>query len=399
MLGAWAATPPRWVPADVGDDWVALMHRPVVQRALLPDPLLIEQVEVLQVGDQYLVRVRTRDGAEGLAAANPRTMRVSYPILLERIVPVFVGRDARDLEALLEDAYVYQSNYKWQGLPFWSSLAALEFAVLDLLGKAAGVSVGTLLGGVKRSDIAVYHASEKRGNTPEAEIEYLQKLVERIGNKALKFRLGARMRYDADSTRRDKALIPLARKVFGDDATLYADANGSYDVKLGIEIGRLMEDYGYAFYEEPCPFDHYEETYAVARKLRMPVALGEQESSLRRFVWLAQHRIVDILQPDLLYFGGLIRSIRVSYMADRAGIPCTPHMSGNGMGFLYVLHFAACVNNPGPFQEYKGDSEIPVQAVGTTLLPVQGMIRVPEGPGLGVEIDPGYVARGKALVL
>jgi L-alanine-DL-glutamate epimerase-like enolase superfamily enzyme len=353
---------------------------------------------LLKGGDQFLVRVRSKDGATGLAAGHPDILETTWPILTRRVAPFFVGKDARDLEALVDGVYLADSNYKWQGLPFWVPVASVELAVLDLLGQVARKPIGDLLGGVQRREIAVYRASGNRGNTPEAEIEYLQKLVAETGARAIKFRLGARMRYDDASTRRDLALIPLTRKTFGDGTTIHADANGSYDVATAVRIGRLMHDHGFAFLEEPVPFDYYEETKEIADALPIPVAGGEQESSLRRFRWMIERRGVDVVQPDLFYFGGLIRSIRVARMAEAAGMPCTPHMSDGGLGYLYVAHYASCVPNAGPFQEYKGrDAALPVSSASSTLRCVNGMLTVPTGPGLGVTIDPAFVNKATAL--
>jgi L-alanine-DL-glutamate epimerase-like enolase superfamily enzyme len=266
--------------------------------------------------------------------------------------------------------------------------------MLDLLGKVAGQPLGALFGEVIRREVAVYRASGNRGNAPEQEIAYLQKLVDETGARAIKFRLGARMRFDESSTRRDLALIPLTRKTFGDRMTIYADANGSYDIAQALRIGRVMQEHGLAFLEEPVPFDFYDETKEIADALAIPVAGGEQESSLRRFRWMIEHHGVDVVQPDLLYFGGFIRSIRVARMAQAAGMPCTPHMSGGGLGYLYVAHFASCVPNAGPFQEFKGrEDSLPVASDTSTLTSVRGMLTVPSGPGLGVTIDPAYVKR------
>jgi L-alanine-DL-glutamate epimerase-like enolase superfamily enzyme len=238
----------------------------------------------------------------------------------------------------------------------------------------------------------VYRASGYRGNSPEAEIAYLQQLVDETGAKAIKFRLGARMRYDDASTKRDLALIPLTRKTFGDGMTIYADANGSYDLPTAERIGEVMQEHRLAFLEEPVPFDYYDETKGIADRLLLPVAGGEQESSLRRFRWMIEHRGVDVVQPDLFYFGGFVRSIRVARMAAAAGIPCTPHMSGGGLGYLYVAHFASCVPNAGPFQEYKGRrGSLPVSSDTSTLASVNGLLTVPTGPGLGVTIDPSLL--------
>jgi L-alanine-DL-glutamate epimerase-like enolase superfamily enzyme len=372
----------------------AISKAPVLRPGLWPDPISIASIELLKGTNDFLIRVRSRDGAEGMAVGHPDVLETTWPILTKRVAPFFVGKDARELESLLEGVYLTASNYKWQGLPFWVPVACVEIAILDLLGRIARRPIGELFGPTIRGSVAVYRASGNRGNSPEAEIAYLQKLVAETGATAIKFRLGARMRFDDASTRRDLALIELTRKTFGDGMTIYADANGSYDVPTAVRIGRIMHEHRLAFLEEPVPFDYYDETKEIADALPIPVAGGEQESSLRRFRWMIEHRGVDIVQPDLLYFGGFVRSIRVARMAEAAGLPCTPHMSGGGLGYLYVAQFASCVPNAGPFQEFKGtDESLPVASETSPLECIGGQLKVPTGPGLGVTIDPSYVKR------
>jgi len=362
-------------------------------------PITVASVELLKGAGDFLVRVRSRDGAEGIAVGHPDGLETTWPILTRRVAPFFVGKDARQIDSLIDGVYHANSNYKWQGLAFWVPVASVEIAILDLLGKLARKPLGDLLGGVRTRDIAVYRASGNRGNSPEAEIDYLQRVVVETGATAIKYRVGARMRVDAASTRRDLAMIPLTRKVFGDGMTIYADANGSYDVPTALRIGRLMQEHRHGFLEEPVPFDFYDETREIAEALAVPVAGGEQESSLRRFRWMIEHRGVDVVQPDLLYFGGFIRSIRVARMAAVAGMECTPHMSGGGLGYLYVAHFASCVANAGPHQEFKGTEDtLPVSSDTSPLVCVKGRLRVPSGPGLGVTIDPDYIRRATLLV-
>lgn len=370
-----------------------LMEEPVLRTDLLREPLKIESVELLRSGAFFLVRVRA-GGVTGFAEAHSAVMRSAYPIFLQRVAPHFVGKDARELERVFHEAYLAGSNYKWQGLPFWVCMAAAEIAILDLLGKACRKPVGELFGKVHRRQIAVYRASGNRGNTPEAEIEYLRRITQETGAKAVKFRLGARMRYDEASTRRDLQLIPLVRKTFGKEMTLYVDANGSYDVPMALRIGRLLEEHGYAFFEEPVPFDYYDETKAIADALEIPIALGEEEMSLRNFRRIIETGTAQVIQPDLLYGGGLMRAVKVAKMANAAGLPCTPHMSGGGLGYLYVAHFASCVEDPGPHQEYKGEEDtLPVDCATSSLRSENGMLTVPSGPGLGVEVDPSIWRR------
>ncbi len=367
-------------------------NAPVLRVDGLEQPVKIASMELLRNRRNFLVRVRAADGAEGIAVPNAMHMVHTYPIFLNRVAPFFVGKDARQLETLLWELYRHDDNYKYQGLALWVCVAAAEFAVLDLLGKLSGQSVGDLLGGVKRRDIAIYRASGNRGNTPEEEVAYLKQIVAESGAKALKFRLGGRMSRNADSLPgRTEKLIPLVREAFGGEMTLYADSNSSYDVPNAIRIGRLMEEHDYAFYEEPCEFDHLEETKAVADALKIPVAGGEQEFSEDRFRWTIANRGVDIVQPDLHYYGGFIRSMRVARMAHRAGMLCTPHMSGSGLGYLDAAHFASCIPNPVPFTEYKGSADIPLTSATSSLKVEGGMVRVPSGPGFGVTIDPVFV--------
>jgi L-alanine-DL-glutamate epimerase-like enolase superfamily enzyme len=267
-------------------------------------------------------------------------------------------------------------------------------ALLDLMGQITGQPIGELLGGVRRRDIAVYRASGNRGNTPEEEVAYLERILAETGATAVKFRLGGRMSKSADSLPgRSEALIPLARKKLGDAVTLYADSNSSYDVPNAIRIGRLMEEHRYAMFEEPCEFDDLWATKQVADALKVPVGLGEQEFSMRRFQWTIENRAADIMQPDLHYFGGYIRCTKVARMAAAAGMPCTLHLSESGFAYLNILHFASYVDDPGPFQEFKGETGVPFTCETSPLTCTNGIVRCPSGPGFGVQIAPDYVGR------
>jgi len=371
---------------------------PVLTVTSIERPVRVASMELLRNGRNFVVRVRSTDGREGISVPNAMHMVHLYPIFVNRVAPFFVGKDARQLEPLLWELYRHDDNYKYQGLALWVCAAAAEFALLDLLGKVAGRPSGDLLGGVKRREIAVYRASGNRGNTPEEELAYLKRIVAETGAKALKFRLGGRMSRNVDSLPgRTEALIPLVREAFGKEMTLYADANSSYDVANAIRIGKVMEEYGYAFYEEPCRFDHHEETKAVADALRIPVAGGEQESSEFRFRWVIANRGLDVVQPDLHYYGGFIRAIRVARMAHEAGLLCTPHMSGSGLGYLDAAYFASIIPNPVPFTEFKGSTDIPVSSETSSLKVENGFVRVPSGPGFGVTIDPAFVRAAKPL--
>ncbi len=385
---------------SVEDNLFGVASRPILNLDRFDQPVMIRSVQLLRNGSTYMTRVRTDKGDEGIAVANGARMGELYPVFLRRIAPFFAGKDARHLESLLTELYRSRSNYKLQGIGLWAPHAAAEMAILDLLGKISGQSLGEMLGGVKRKRIAVYRASSNRGNSVEEELEHLQKLAEETGGKALKFRLGGRMSNNADSRAgRSEALIRQVRKAFGADFTLYADSNSSYDVENAIRIGRLMEEHDYAFFEEPCPFDHLWETKRVADALSIPIAGGEQEFSMRRFRWAIAHGVVDVAQPDLHYFGGYLRTIRVARMANAMNMPCTVHMSGSGLGYIDVCHLASCIDDPGPHQEFKGTSSIPVNCDTSSLKPDGGYVQIPTGDGYGIEIDPAFIRKSQVFEL
>lgn len=374
-----------------------ILDTPVLNTSFLKRPVTVASIELLRNGRNFLVRVRSTDGVEAIAVPNPARMRDFYRIFLG-LVPVFLKKDARQLETLIWDAYRHNSNYKLQGLALWTSVAAMEMAMLELMAQTAQRPLADFFGGARRRDIAVYYASGNRGNRPEAEVDYLRKLVADSGVRAIKFRLGGRMNRNADSLPgRTVALIPLVRKAFGDGMTLYADANSSYDVREAIRIGRIMQDHRYAFYEEPCPFDWLWETKEVADALTIPVAGGEQEYSLRRWQWAIEYRGLDIVQPDLHYGGGFIRATKVARMAAAAGMSVVPHMSGGGLGYLDVVHFASFTPNIGPFMEFKGNADLPLECPTSSLRCEKGVVRGPSGPGFGVRLDTAFVKKAVSV--
>lgn len=373
--------------------------KPVLKTHLFHEPVIISSLELLRFENNFICRVRSTLGHEGLSVGNSDQLKSIYPMFTHRLKPYFIGKNAVELESLIDGVYVWQSNYKHQGLGLWIPLATIEFAILDMLGKIAGKSIGELIGKIHHPDIAVYQANGDRGKSPEETLELIRKDVESSQAKALKFKIGGRMsnNYEYPPGRSEK-LIPLVRKAFGDEMVIYADSNGSYTVDEAVRIGRLMEEHQYSFYEEPVPFDWYEETLQVSRALNIPIAGGEQEPSMRNFRWLILNKALQVVQPDIFYFGGMIRSMKVARMAEAAGLTCTPHISGSGMGYLYMLHFVSAVPNAGPYHEFKGfNNELPFYCATSDLTSIKGVIKVPTGPGVGIEIDPAYISKHKEV--
>lgn len=378
----------------------AILNTRIFKRGLFPDPVIIESVELLLRDKQYICRVRSKDGHEGISVSNSQQMEVLYPFFLKRFAPFFVGKDARDIESLIPAATVYENTYKAQSLAIWVPIATIEFAILDMFGKMANLPMSLLISDkVYNKEISVYQANGERDNTAEEVIEHLKRDVAISHAKAIKFKLGGRMSHTEYPPRRSEKLIPLVRETFGDKMVISADANGSYTVDQAIPIGKLMQEYKYAFFEEPVKFDWYEETKQVADALDIPVAGGEQEPSTHNFRWLVANGALSIVQPDVFYFGGMIRSMQVALMANALGKQCIPHISSTGLGYVYMMHFVSCIPNSGPFHEFKEfNNVLPYHCATSTLNSDEnGTVKLPTGPGFGVDIDPDFLKKCEVL--
>ncbi|HUV13304.1 MAG TPA: mandelate racemase/muconate lactonizing enzyme family protein [Acidobacteriota bacterium] len=375
-----------------------VLREPVLKKELFTTPVIIETLELLRFQNSFLCRVRSAEGAEGISVGHSG-LNYLYPIFGSRLQPFFIGKDARDLDLLLEKVYIYDLNFRLSGQALGIPLATIEFAILDMLGRIAGKSIGQLIGEIHHPRVKVYQATEYREKSVEESLELIKRDVAEYNAHALKIKVGGLMFMTADINAvgpegRTETMIPLIRETFGDDMFLYADANGFYSVDEAIRVGKLLEEYDYRFFEEPVLFDWYEETKKVADALTIPIAGGEQEYSLHGFRWLIANDGLQIVQPDNYYFGGMIRSMQVARMAQAFGKDCTPHMSGGGLGYLYMMHFVSALPNALAHHEFKGlNTRVQFECPTSPLSVDNGEIQVPTGPGLGVEIDPAFIQK------
>ena len=379
-----------------------ILRKPVLKKELFSTPVIIKSLELLRYEGSFLCRVRSSDGAEGISVGHSG-MRSLYPIFLNALKPFFIGKDARDLDLLLEKVYIYNLNFRLSGMALGIPLATIEFAILDMLGRIANKSIGRLIGEIHHPRVAVYQATEYREKSVEESLELIKRDVAKYNAHALKIKVGGLMFMTKDINAvgpkgRTEKIIPMIRKTFGDKMALYADANGFYSVEEAIRVGKLLEEYGYGFFEEPIPCDWYEETKQVADALTIPIAGGEQQYGLHDFRWLIANDGLQIVQPDNYYFGGMIRSMKVARMAQAFGKTCTPHMSGGGLGYLYMIHFVSALGNASAHHEFKGlGTNVRFECKTSPLSVADGKIKVPTGPGLGVEIDPNFIKKHEAV--
>lgn len=402
-----AAAPSPAIPPAIAARYRKLeeiLAQPVLKKQLFTSPVVIESLELLKYNGSYICRVRSRDGAEGISVAHSG-INTLYPIFLKNLQPFFLGKDARELDLILEKVYIYDFNFRYNGISLGLPLATIEFAILDMLGRIASKPVGQLIGEIHNPQVGVYVATEWREKPVEESIKLIQEAVAAYDARALKIKIGGLMfmttdMYAQGPPGRTEKIVPLVRRTFGDDMALYADANSFYSVPEAIRVGRLLEQYKYRYFEEPVMFDHLEDIKQVADALTLPISNGEQDYSFYSFRWLIAHDGLEIVQPDNYYFGGLIRSMKVARMAAAFGKTIVPHMSGGGLGFLYNIHFVSAVPNAGEHHEFKGLRTSARFECRTSPLKVSGgKLKVPTGPGFGVDFDPAWVARHQPVKL
>ena len=358
--------------------------------------LKIESIELLNVRGTIVVRSRTTDGVEGMSCTTPR-IEYLHPILTQRVVPYFIGKDARELPQLVRGIHRFLSNYKLTGLPFWSCVAWVEFSLIDLIGRAANRTASEILGTVRRTHVPVYLSLIDRESAPGDVVMKIGERLASTGAMAVKVKIGGRMSANADAVPgRTEELLETLRRELPAETTIYVDANGSYDAAKAVEVGRMLEEFGVGFFEEPCPFEHYEETRRVAEALTIPIAGGEQDSSVYRWEEMLSRRVVDIPQPDLIYNGGFLRTAELAAKAEALGYRISLHNPPRGPAAHYMVHMAALLSNPANHHElnvdYRAESwhEPHLEVSGGTLA-------VPPGPGLGLEIDPSALRKARTV--
>ncbi|MCG7621842.1 mandelate racemase/muconate lactonizing enzyme family protein [Epibacterium sp. Ofav1-8] len=342
------------------------------------------------------VRVTAEDGTQGWGQVSTYNSDLTCEILHRQVAPWALGRGMDALEAVI--AEIPLREHKFPGTYLRRAMAGLDTAVWDWRGKAQGKPVAELLGG-SSGPVRAYASSMRRDITPEAEAERMQRLRDAYGFDAFKVRVGAECGQDRDEWEgRTEAIIPALRQAMGPEAALLVDGNSGFSPARAIEVGRMLEANGYEHFEEPCPYWEQEQTQEVTRALSIDVAGGEQDCDLQHWKRMIENRVVDIIQPDILYLGGMVRSMDVARMGHAAGLPCTPHAANLSLVTLFTMHLLRAVPNPGRYLEFsiEGDDYYPWQRELFVTDPYQisdGQAQVSDAPGWGVEICPEWLAK------
>ncbi|MBS0394640.1 MAG: mandelate racemase/muconate lactonizing enzyme family protein [Proteobacteria bacterium] len=340
------------------------------------------------------VRVTTDAGEVGWGQTSTYNADITATIFHRQVAPWALGADAFDIAGLV--ARIEEREHKFPGSYRCRALAGLDTALWDLRGRVEGKPVVELLGGRPRR-LRAYASSMRRDITPEAEAERLVRLRDRDGYTAFKWRVGAECGRDVDEwPGRTEAVVPTVARALGAGIDKLVDANSGFSVRRAIEVGHLLEAEGVGHYEEPCPYWHLEQTRAVAEALTIDVTGGEQDWDLATWARMIEMRAVDVVQPDVMYMGGLCRTLEVVRLAAAAGLPVTPHSANLSLVTLCTMHLLGAIPNGGKYLELsiEGPDYYPWQQdlfLGEPYAVRDGHVAIPDGPGWGVEINPRWL--------
>jgi L-alanine-DL-glutamate epimerase-like enolase superfamily enzyme len=340
-------------------------------------------------------RVTVEDGSTGWGQLSTYNADITAEIFHRQVAPHAIGTEVDAMEDTLQR--IQEKEHKFPGSYLRRAQTGLDTAVWDLRGKAAGKPVVSLLGGTP-GPLRAYASSMKRDITPEDEAARFVKLRDEFGFTAFKWRVGAECGRDLDEwPGRTEAVVPVVSKALGEGIDKLVDGNSCYSPARAIEVGRMLEDNGIGHFEEPCPYWEYDQTAEVRAALNLDVTGGEQDCEYSAWQLMIEHQSVDVLQPDVMYLGGISRTLEVCKMGQRAGLPITPHAANLGLVTMCTMHLLKAIPNPGKYLEFsiEGLDYYPWQEdlfLGDPYRIEAGCAIVPDAPGWGVEINPDFLA-------
>jgi L-alanine-DL-glutamate epimerase-like enolase superfamily enzyme len=347
------------------------------------------------------VRVTADTGATGWGQVSTYNADITCEIFHRQVARHALGTDALDFADTL--ALINEREHKYPGSYLRRATTGLDTALWDLRGKVEGKPVTALIGGTP-GKLRAYASSMKRDITPEDEARRFLKLRDLQGFDAFKWRVGAECGRDKDEwPGRTEAVVPTVSRALGEGVAKLVDGNSCYSPKRAIEVGRLLEQEGISHFEEPCPYWEFEQTREVAEALAIDVAGGEQDCEFTAWRTMIGLRAVDIVQPDVMYMGGLTRTLEVCRMAEAAGLPVTPHAANLSLVTLCTMHLLRAIPNAGKYLEFSIEEAdyYPWQYGLFRNDPyaiADGKAEVTDAPGWGVEIAPSWLEKSQYKV-
>jgi D-galactarolactone cycloisomerase len=341
-----------------------------------------------------VVEIETDDGLIGWGECyGPARITAA---VVQSVAPWLIGQDPLRTEYLWQMIYARLRDHGQKGVVI-EGLSGIDIALWDIKGKHFGVPVHRLLGGPLRNEVQAYATGlyrRKSGDPPKYLAEEAAGYVA-DGFKAVKLKVGFGVEEDATVTR-------AVREAIGPGIALMVDANHAYDAVAAIRLGRMIEALDIGWFEEPVPPEDVAGYQAVKAALSIPIAGGECEFTRFGFRDLLVSRAIDIVQPDTCAAGGLSECKKIADMAEAFGVRYNPHVWGTGIAIAASLQLLAVLPSHTPTSlapiepllEFDRTEHPMRQAILVRPIEhVKGIVCVPDGPGLGIEVDRAALAR------
>ena len=314
--------------------------------------------------------------------------------MIKAYEPWLIGFNPLATEQIWQNLYASYRDQGQKGVPI-CAISGIDIALWDIKGKHFGAPIHQLMGGPLRTEVKAYATGtyRKRDGNP---MDYIADEVARYkdeGFPAVKLKIG----FEVDE---DLALIAKVRDVIGPELGLMLDANHGYDAVDAIRLARAAEAFKIGWFEEPVSPEDLDGYLAVKSATSIPMAGGETEYTRFGFREIFRRRAMDYIQPDTCAAGGLSECKKIADMANAFGVRYVPHVWGTGIGLSAALHLLAVLphNPPGrkpwePMLEFDRSEHPARQVVMTTPIEHErGVVKIPTGPGLGIEIDKQTLA-------
>jgi len=340
------------------------------------------------------VKVTDDENNTGYGQMSTYHADITAQIFHKQVAPWVLGKSWYDFEDI--ENLIMEKEHKFPGSYILRAIAGLDTSLWDMKGKIENKPVVSLIGG-EPGELRVYGSSMKRDITPRDESERFKKLQDTLGINAFKFRIGAECgRGEDEWPGRSEEIIKIINQNLDPNTAKLVDANSCFSPKRAIEIGHILEDNDVSHFEEPCPYWEPEQTLEVTKALKIDVTGGEQDCEFRIWKDMIDRGIVNIVQPDVMYMGGLTRSLKIAKMAEEKNLPCTPHAANLSLVTMCTMHFLKAIPNAGKYLELsiEGADYYPWQQdlfMNDPFLVQDGKVKISDAPGWGIEINQNWL--------
>jgi D-galactarolactone cycloisomerase len=336
-----------------------------------------------------LLFVRTDEGVTGIGSVftNAALVRAALAVM----EPLFRGEQALEPERVSEKLHQH-TFWLGRGGSLTHTISGIDIALWDILGQVTGQPVGRLLGGRYRECVRPY--ASLLMDQPEPLAEHLQQIAER-GFRAFKIGWGPFGRVSDDL---DEQIVSAARDAVGPEALLMVDAGGSdafwpNGLKWALRTAEMLAAYDVAWFEEALSPDALDDYVTLRRQARLPIAGGEVLTRRQSFAPWLRAGAFDIVQPDVTKVGGISEERRIGWMAQEHGARFIPHGWNTAVGLAADLHLSSAFPDTDLVEYIDGSPYVDEIVATAWRLDVEGMLVIPDGPGLGIQLDMDAVER------